>query len=210
MLGVRQQTCSDLVYLELGKGSAKAEIKRRQLAFLKGKQLMPEFEYSLLGEAIRKAKQCRSQMGKYIMELEILQVDPVAQELQTCQQRVKDSGSSRRLIYQEINPTLEEHEVYKANVPEHHRVAFSRLRLSSHRLKCETGRWSRLPVEQRLCSCGVIQTESHVLIECPLTEEIRSEFSTLNFNGLTRLMQSKDLQKMCLYISKALKIYEST
>ena len=41
-----------------------------------------------------------------------------------------------------------------ATVPEWQRIAFTRFRLSSHRLRIETGRWSRLPREQILCDCG--------------------------------------------------------
>ena len=36
-------------------------------------------------------------------------------------------------------------------VPEYNRKAFTRLRLSSHKLKIETGRWSRIPKEARRC-----------------------------------------------------------
>ena len=39
----------------------------------------------------------------------------------------------------------------------------------------------RLPVEERLCVCGDIQTERHVLQDCTLTQQIRDShnFSTI-------------------------------
>ena len=63
-------------------------------------------------------------------------------------------------------------------LPEYQRIVVSCLRLSSHRLKIETGRWARLPKENRLhvCSCGQIQTEQHVLLQCRLTQNLREDY----------------------------------
>ena len=58
---------------------------------------------------------------------------------------------------------------------------FTRSRLSSHRLKIETGRWARIEPEDRLCMCGQIQTEEHVLLYCVLTDHIR-DLSPSNIN----------------------------
>ena len=64
-------------------------------------------------------------------------------------------GTEPWFKYREINPSLQVHDVYckelGIHIPEYLRVTFSRLRLSAHRLKIETGRWARLPREQRLC-----------------------------------------------------------
>ena len=54
-----------------------------------------------------------------------------------------------------LNPDLE----YDSMYDERKRMDFSRLRLSSHRLAVETGRWSRVPADRRLCACGLVQTE---------------------------------------------------
>ena len=40
-------------------------------------------------------------------------------------------------------------------IPDRDRVYATRLRLSSHKFTIETGRWSRIPREDRLCLCGV-------------------------------------------------------
>ena len=40
----------------------------------------------------------------------------------------------------------------------------------------ETGRWSRTPLEDRTCPCGAgIQTEQHMLLTCPATENLRAQ-----------------------------------
>ena len=54
------------------------------------------------------------------------------------------------------------------------RVELSRFRLSSHGLLVEKGRWSRVPRDERLCVCGVVQDERHVIEECMLTEHLRN------------------------------------
>ena len=61
------------------------------------------------------------------------------------------------------------------------RIAFTRLRTSSHRLKIETGRWSRVPREMRVCQCGEgVQTEEHVLVGCNLTKGIQERYGESN------------------------------
>jgi hypothetical protein len=47
------------------------------------------------------------------------------------------------------------------------RKSLTRFRVSSHNLAIERMRWTRTPVEQRLCqACGVIEDERHVLMMC--------------------------------------------
>ena len=49
------------------------------------------------------------------------------------------------------------------------RFSISKLRLSSHKLKIETGRYENLPVEKRLCDhCQKIDDEFHFVMECSL------------------------------------------
>ena len=62
------------------------------------------------------------------------------------------------------------------------------MRLASHHLKIETGRWSRLPREQRLCQCGQVQTEEHVILNCVLLNNAR-ENSDLNFTNLRTISE---------------------
>ena len=51
-----------------------------------------------------------------------------------------------------------------------HRIALTKLRVSSHCLAIETGRYHKptsLPVDQRLCDeCGVLEDEAHFLCDC--------------------------------------------
>ena len=52
---------------------------------------------------------------------------------------------------------------------DHHRKSISQIRLSSHRLAIETGRWQNILSESRLgknSNLNKIETESHFLFEC--------------------------------------------
>ena len=76
-------------------------------------------------------------------------------KINTCQQlkfrtelktRLQTSDSTRRMLYRQINPAINTYEALKLlTIPEHHRVALSRIRTGSHHLRSETGRWARIP-----------------------------------------------------------------
>ena len=76
------------------------------------------------------------------------------------------------------NPSLSKCVLYSANsgIPEHARAATTQMRVSSHKLRIETGRWARIERENRLCPCGEVQDEQHVLLHCPLTDDLRKQF----------------------------------
>ena len=62
------------------------------------------------------------------------------------------------------------HKIYSSinDVNDLERISWSKLRLSAHSLAVETGRWNRrgrgrLPMEERLCQSGRVQTEHNVI-----------------------------------------------
>ena len=83
-----------------------------------------------------------------------------------------------------------------ASVSDRDRVCATRLRLSSHRLAIETGRWSRIPREKRLRACGAIQTEEHVICFCPLSDHVRSESLSVVTN-ITQFFECEDVPRLC-------------
>ena len=94
--------------------------------------------------------------------------------LRSVQQRVRAATSTKRKEYYNLNPKLQENPIYRnPNIPEYNIISFSRIILGSHRLKIETGRWSRISRENRLCQCNEgIQSEEYVLLKCKLTEHL--------------------------------------
>ena len=112
----------------------------------------------------------------------------------------------------ELNLSLNVHPIYKSSIfiPDYQRQSFSRVRLISHNLKIETGRWSRIPRERRVCPCDgtQLQTETHALTSCPLTHNIRVSYPMLDFSDLNRLFsEDSHIRQLCSYVHEALCVY---
>ena len=126
---------------------------------------------------------------------------------------IRQSDSSRRRVYCNlINGDLSTHNIYstKHNIYEPHRIAFTKFRTSSHNLAVETGRWNRrgrgrLPMEERLCSCGHIQSEEHVISSCPHSQSLRDNYNFSNINDLFTGNFSNET--LCKIIFEVLDLY---
>lgn len=94
----------------------------------------------------------------------------------------------------------------KIILPLRHRAAFAKFRCGVAPLRIETGRYENIAFEDRKCNyCDNIETETHVLFECQLYEDIRqdlfskannidSNFSNLSKNNkLIFLFSNKDM-----------------
>ena len=99
------------------------------------------------------------------------------------------------------------------------RIALSRLRLSSHRLEVETGRWVKpnaIPMENRLCStCQKLEDEFHFVLECVRYENLRIQYIPNFYRRrpsmfkLIELFSStvKEVQRnLALFVFKAFKV----
>ena len=81
-----------------------------------------------------------------------------------------------------MNPNLNSHPATDSlgplNIPEQYRIALTRMRLSSHHLRIEMGRWSRIPREKRIFHCRTdTQTEEHVLLRCNISGPLRHQMN---------------------------------
>ena len=127
--------------------------------------------------------------------------------------RAKPVDATKMYTYANVlNTTMEVHPIYTTNmyIPDYQRESFSRLRLMSHNLKIETGRWSRIPSDRRVCRCDnvQVQTEAHALIDCNLTHTIRLRYPALNFTDINSLLnESTHLQLLCKYIYDVLNYF---
>ena len=117
-----------------------------------------------------------------------------------CQQLLRTPPDKTKLrLYLSMNPDLTVHPLYKVTnsnqiIEDNLRMAFTRVRLCSHRLRSETGRWNRVPSDQRFCPhCNkqAIQNEEH-LLQCPATLAIRTSMSL----GLISGFCLQSLQKL--------------
>ena len=135
--------------------------------------------------------------------------DYTGESLHEIKQRIRNSATTRRRTYLTLNPELITPEVYdkKSVVMEHHRTAFSRLWLASHRLRIETGRWSRIPPEQRLCDCGEVQTETHALFHCPTSDNVRQTYNIDSNENFHTILKSRDTHDICAFCYEILNLF---
>ena len=208
MVGVRSQCCTDILLIETGIPPAQGLVYSRQKTFLAKLRQSPHFPGSPVQKALDLAIDAECPMGKWVSHLEGISGDPAEIELQRIRASVASNTSSRRVMYRLLNPALNVHPMYKLPlVAERCRKATSRLRLGSHSLKIETGRWSRIPREARLCMCGEVQDEVHVLLYCPITRPFREREPRLNFSSPQELMNG---EPVCLatYCRSVLQAYQ--
>lgn len=77
-------------------------------------------------------------------------------------------------------------ESYLENIPvKKYRIALSKIRLSSHDLAIETGRYENTPREHRLClfcNMNMIESEYHFILVCPFYIDIRKKYFKTYYN----------------------------
>ena len=87
-----------------------------------------------------------------------------------------------------------------------------KLRMSSHRLAIESGRWARpvrIPIEERKCVCCDLLEEFHFVLECKCYTELRNKYipryffrrpSMFKFVELLNTTNTKILRNLSTYI----------
>jgi hypothetical protein len=212
LLGVRTTTCTDICLLELNYPCLGKFIQKRQRDYLQ--RTIPHLDPDdPLKRAMDLCEAANTQGYRIITKIQNMITDPAQEDLLARIETLvaKSASSSKRLYYLNINPQGELHPVYSLTrdyVPEHLRIAFSRLRLVSHNLKIETDRWSRIERAQRTCSCNMelIQDEHHALFECSKTQAIRDTNGYISFQDL---FKTQDYVKMCQFVYDAFKTLEN-
>jgi hypothetical protein len=201
LLGVRRSTPNDLCLAESGYPPLLGYIKEIQFKFFTNmfqhRSNLNDDPFIYVWDLVNTA---RTPCAQYVNHL-LAGDNFVTSEQAKLKQRIQNSVRTKPSTYlTHCNADLETHEVYtsKLNVPEHYRIAFSRIRLGSHNLMIERGRWSRIPRQERKCVCGSVQTEEHVLCFCPVADSIRHSLPPQIFH-LPELFQynPKVVCKLC-------------
>ena len=133
---------------------------------------------------------------------------------QTSSESIRTSSKTKTLsLLKEEHPGRETYLTEVTNP--RHRKAMSKLRLSSHSLEIETGRYTRVPPEERMClfckhkGNNNVEDEKHFLLKCPMFNELRDEFlpsDILNNHHLsddekfTHIMTNSDMRRVAKYI----------
>lgn len=154
ILDVRSTTMKDACLLEMGQPTLKALVLQRQYHFFKHiLAIRQNLDDDPLMLVMTICEATNTPAWRHIQDgLRRGQNEPDC-ETETLKTRLRDSNRTKSKTYLEINPDLAVHSVYSSispHFPENHRISFTRLRLSSHRLRVETGRWQRIPRDQRV------------------------------------------------------------
>ena len=114
------------------------------------------------------------------------------------------------MTYCALNPELSVLSMYTSSdvFADSLRIVFTKVRLSSHRLRVETGWWARIPHAQRLCQCGIEgQTEQHVIAKYHLFDGIRSSYSNASVDFANFMASQKSARQLAM-VERLLGFYE--
>jgi exonuclease III len=136
--------------------------------------------------------------------------------VQNWSSRLQDS--SRALFYRQISCFKLQPYLSLVNVKKYY-CELARLRVSSHRLHIETGRWTKpnsTPINERICyACGILEDEFHFILECNVYAELRQRFIPSyywrrpNMQKLLELLNTdkeKLTRKLANFVSRAFQI----
>ena len=164
LLGVRETTHTDIVFLETGMPTLKELIRKRTSSFVK-KNIRGDIDETPLSIVYQMCQMKGTPGYCYIKWLLDSEISDTLEELKA---KFENETGTKATKYKEINPNLKVHPVYNTTtyIDERKRVVFTRFRVSSHSLKIETGRWSRIDSEDRVCDCdrGGVQDERHISV----------------------------------------------
>ena len=185
-LGVKKTACNDTVYFELQRPNIIAKMKDRQYDFFQ-KLLNLNEEDAIIGYIIELCKD--SSIIKYYYNLV---GNYRSSDLDRLNRKVNTANSSLIQYYRNLVGN-EKPCIYNCFMNDYYRVIITRWRLSCHRLRVETGKYThpRLPREQRVCSlCGILEDEQHVIFVCPIYNNIRLDYEELlsTNNTITMLL----------------------
>ena len=213
LLGVRKTTTNDLCLIELGLPPLSALVKAKQRKFFNKmwNERLDMIDDPLI-HSIKILCNYNDSISRYIKDCINNDIDEIEIAKNRIKLKISNAFSNRIVFYKTINPGLIVHDLYlkKIKVNEIDRISWTRLRLSAHSLAIEKGRWNRrgrgrLPMEERLCPCGQIQTEAHVIESCPMSLQIRQMYNITTINNL--LLVREDYDKVCMIIHKLLSLY---
>ena len=178
-LGVRKSTANDLVLVESGLLSLRGMIESRQHKFYETfiSNLKPGSARLSVFSSLRNNGNKYLQHYSNMLHTYTSPNDIRTHHKQVIKDKIKRLASSNEhykyKLYMSFNPNLT-----PADLSKSYSYAFSRLRLSSHSMPIEIGRWTRIKRESRICEvCKTMGDEKHFIYSCPTID--RTELTDL-------------------------------
>ena len=187
VLGIKTNTPNEIVYIESGCAPLKPSIYKKQLKYYrKLKNDCENNPTSSISVVFKHALDSRTTFIRHYKNLDEAFSTPEdcyrfhiklyeAQTKTNIEAKHNIDADSILGTYKRINPTLQSPLFYKdIKCQEFDRITITKYRVGSHNLKIQSGRLAGEDRRARLCKCGNdIQTIQHVLLNCPLTANIR-------------------------------------
>ena len=212
LLGIRRSSCNEFPYVELARATITSIVYKRQLKFFR--KCMNGDDLPMQKLIIKQAMESNTGFSDHYAKLDSkynVPEDITAESLMKMKQSIVSKASnnkSRYISYLSMNPTLSRPDIYNRCTPFYKLLPVIRLRTVSHDLEIERARLKphHIPQEQRLCSCGDVETEKHYVLHCNQYTHIRDDFDLheLPFN---EQLDNIDTPDFIYELSKCRKIY---
>ena len=104
--------------------------------------------------------------------------------------------------HRQFKSTFELESYLSLPIPVLDRIHLTKFRISNHKLGIEYGRYSGLPLNERLCpKCGELEDEKHFLFTCQLYDTIRGSFIS-KFPGILGKYVTNDSKFLKVMMSR--------
>ena len=207
LLDVRKSTPRLTSLLESGIPSLDAVVKHKQSKFLRKMfderhdmqttdPLMFTFEFMSINNTA-----AYSHINHLMQHTDYLTRD---REELCSQLRETPPERTKLRLYLRMNPQLVVHPLYHRKesngvIEDNLRISFTRVRLCSHRLRSETGRWFGVPADQRLCQhCHDAVQDEHHILQCPSTQSICAKYGVSTTDLIDLLTDPSKSDLICL------------
>ena len=196
-LGVKNGTPNDLVYMELQKPDIISCIKDRQYKFHeKIMQLTPE---DAVVRSIWNLCDSHEDAKNFTEYYKLIEKDNKERNINNRKNKISTSENTMNKRYVELIGMEYCNPLYNSTLLDSKRKIITRWRLSCHKLKIETGRYTspKTPREDRKCAlCSVLDDEQHALFNCKAHRLVRRQFHNLlsTKNRVTELLNPSSIE----------------
>ena len=221
-LGVKNSVPNDVIYYELNIPDIIAKITKLQQKFF-AKIMMLDPDQAIVRQLLdifiadeEYSQDENSFLAHYLrlysdhMDSNIPFNSIVENNLMERKERLVNQDTTRITQYKDITNLEHNTVLYTSFVNDDLRVLITRWRLSCHKLRIETGRYTNpiTPRDQRLCKiCFVLEDEQHALFHCPVHSFVRLKYHSLltKYNTVPQILNpqcSEDLVKIGMFLEE--------
>ena len=208
-LGVKSSVPNDIIHHELNLGDVIAKITKYQQKFF-AKIMLLDPEEAIIRQLVDRFSNDEeyirdedSFLAHYLrlladhLDTNTTADSIVENNIMERKERLQQAETTRIKQYKDITNLEYNTVLYNSFVNDELRTVITRWRLSCHKLRIETGRYTYpiTPRENRLCKvCSLVEDETHALFHCPAHSFIRLKFVPLlcKYNTVNLILNPQD------------------